>query len=288
MTKASDVDLTIPSVKTWRKVAKRTFFAIGEKRLDTLAAGIAFFGTLSFFPFVATLVAIGGIVLDPSQMNDVANAVGAYLPHDIANLITTQLTNATQDKSHNSIIAVGAVLLAIFGISGAVTTAISATNAAYGIQETRNAIKLRVTSMVWTFIVLIIIQILLPLLFIGNTILTSFGVPPATISLYGIARWIILFILLTIGLALFYHYGPNRARTKFQWVSWGALVATLLWITVTAIFFIYLQYFSNFSNSYSLFAGIIAMMMWLNFSSLAILVGAEVNYQLEKQTTKKR
>jgi membrane protein len=287
MAKTSDLDTTVPPLKVWKKVFVKTFFAIGEKRLDTLAAGIAFFGTLSFFPFMAALVAIGGIVLEPHQMNDIANAVGVYLPSDIANLITTQLTHATQDKSSNGIIAIGAVILAIFGISGAVTTAISATNAAYGIQETRNAIKLRITSMVWTFIILVLIQIMLPLLFVGNKLLTNLQIPAETIALYGYLRWIILFVLLTIGLALFYHYGPNRARTKFQWLSWGALTATLLWIFVTALFFVYLQYFANFSNSYSLFAGIIAMMMWLNFSSLAILVGAEVNYQLER-TKRKR
>lgn len=286
MTKMSDTGLVSNSVKTWINVAKQTFLSIGEKRLDTLAAGIAFFGTLSFFPLVTTLVAIGGIILEPSQMNDVTNAINTYLPHDIANFITTQLTSATQNKSHNSVVAIGAVMLAIFGISGAVTATISATNAAYGIKETRNVIKLRATSMVWTFIVLIIVQILIPLLFIGNRVLASFHVAPATIVLYEIARWIILIVLLTGGLALFYHYGPNRARTKLQWMSRGALVATLLWITVTALFFIYLQNFSSFSSYYSLFAGIIAMMIWLNLGSLSILIGAEVNHQLENHTKK--
>jgi membrane protein len=281
MVRKPKVPARITSPKLWRRVIKETFFALGDKNLGTLAAGIAFFATLSFFPFIATLVAISGIVLEPHQMTDIAQAIGAYLPQDIAHLITTQLTNATQNKAGNVFVAFTAFTLAIFSISGAVNTAMTAANVAYGVKETRTYIRVKLIGMLWTLGIIIAMAILLPVLFVNDSFLQGYGFNESAISMYLFLRWVVLFVLVVTGLAYFYHYGPNRARTPFQWLSWGAFVATIMWLIVTGAFFIYLQYFANFSNSYSLFAGIIAMMGWLNLSSFVILVGAEINYRLD-------
>ena len=93
-------------------------------------------------------------------------------------------------------------------------------------------------------------------------------------------------IIALVGLAVIYHFAPASKR-KWKWLSWGSIIATIMWIAITAGFFIYLQYFANFSNSYSLFAGIIALMMWINFSALAVLVGAYVNKSFEQSLSKK-
>lgn len=282
MTKRLSVSTSILSPDLWGRIAKEIFFALGDKNLGMLGASIAFYATLSFFPLIASLVAIGGIVLEPHQMSEVGSSIASYLPQDIASLITTQLSNATQHKEANPFIAIFALAIAIFGISSAVNTAMAATNTAYDIKETRHPVRLKIIGMMWALGLVISMAIILPVLFINESFLQDIGMNTMVITAYSVLRWVALFLLVIVGLAFFYHYGPNRARTKFQWLSFGAIVATLLWLLVTGLFFVYLQYFANFSDSYSLFAGIIAMMVWLNLTSFIILIGAEINYRLTK------
>ncbi len=288
MGKRSTATGNIFSAKMWREVAKDIFYALGDKNLGMLGASIAFYATLSFFPLIASLVAIGGIVLEPHQMTEVANTIAGYLPQDIANLITTQLSSATQNKQANPFIAVFALTLALFSISGAVNTAMTATNIAYDMKETRHPVRLKIIGMFWALGLVISLAIILPVLFINQSFLIEAGMNNLAVATYAVIRWAALFALVIIGLAFFYHFGPNRSRTAFQWFSWGAVVATALWLLVTGIFFVYLQYFGNFSDSYSLFAGIIAMMLWLNLTSFIVLIGAEINHRLDKHMTRTR
>lgn len=282
MVKGRKEKMHIFSPQVWWSVIKEIFFALGEKNLGMLGASIAFYATLSFFPLIASLVAIGGIVLEPHQMAEVGSSIASYMPQDIANLVTTQLSNATQNKEANPFIAVIALTLAIFSISGAVNTAMTATNIAYGIKENRNPIRLKLIGMFWALGLVVSLAIILPVLFINTSFLKDVGLNGVVIASYSVLRWVTLFLVVVVGLAFFYHYGPNRARTPFQWFSRGAVIATIMWLIVTAGFFIYLQYFANFSDSYSLFAGIIAMMLWLNLTSFIVVIGAEINHRLDK------
>ena len=270
------------SPQLWRKLIKELYVAWDEKNIGMLGASIAFYATLSFFPLIASLVAIGGTVLEPHQMTDVAAVIARYLPQDIANLITTQLSSATQNKVANPFIAVFALTLAIFSISSAVNAAMTAANIAYNIKETRNPIRLKIIGMFWALGLVVGLAIILPVLFVNESFLSSAGFDGVAVAAYSLLRWVVLFLLAIISLAFFYHYGPNRARTPFQWLSWGAVIATVLWLLVTGVFFVYLQYFANFSDSYSLFAGIIAMMFWLNLTGFIVVLGAEINHRLAK------
>jgi membrane protein len=95
----------------------------------------------------------------------------------------------------------------------------------------------------------------------------------------------VLILIVALFLAVFYRYGPNRETPYWQWVSWGSVLASVLWLGVTALFFVYARYFADFSDSYSVFAGIIVLMTWLNLTAFIVLLGAEVNNRLEKQTS---
>ena len=286
--KSSNVELASSpkdlSWKSWKKALLKTKDAIGNKNLSMLASGIAYGGTLAFFPLVIACVAIASIVISPEQMKDVITSIGSFLPSDMAGLLTAQLTSAMNNESSNVIIAVAAIALALFGVSGAMSSLVNGLNVAYQVAETRNIIKVRLTSLVLTCMMIVGLLIVLPLVAIGGDFLKSIGIPELLVSVFSVLRWLLLAIVMIIGLAVIYRYAPDRKNARWQWVSWGAVMATLLWMLVTAVFFIYVQNFANFSESYSLFAGIIVLMMWLNFTGLIVLVGAEVNYQLEKRT----
>lgn len=269
------------SLKTWRDALLETKNAISNKSLPILAAGIAYFATLAFFPLMAAAVAIAAFIMTESQISDAVAGLSQYLPADIASLISTQLQTLSGGNDSNITIAIFSILLSLFSVSGAVQNLVAATNVAYGVTETRGFIKLRSTSLAMTFSVVLLGFIILPLLLIKAEFLTGFGVPRVAADILMIGRWPVLIGIVMVVLAVFYRYGPDRHNPAWQWVSWGAVIATIIWSIVTVMFFVYAQYFANFSETYSLFAGIIVLMIWLNASSLAVLVGAEVNHRLE-------
>ncbi len=272
------------SWKSWKRALLETKDAITNRNLSMLAAGIAYGGTLAFFPLVVAGVAIASIVLAPEQIRTIVDGLGAYLPKDIASLLATQLTSALSNHSANILIAVAAIALALFGVSGAMSNLANALNVSYEVAETRSFIKARLVSLGLTAFMVLGMLIILPLIVLGETILRAWGIPEGAIVVFSILRWVLLAAAMSLGLSIVYRYAPDRPNVRWQWVSWGAIMATLLWLTVTALFFVYVQYFAAFNESYSLFAGIIVLMMWLNFSGLIVLVGAEINHQLEKRT----
>lgn len=271
----------------WKNALMATIRAIGTKRIGILAAGVAYFGTLAFFPLVAAAVAIASFIISGNQLHSVVSSIDTYLPKDIASLITTQLTNALHHKSSNIVVAVFSILLSLFSVAGAVTNLVSASNVNYDVRETRGFVKLRLISIFIMLSGLVTGVLVVGLLLLTQPVLAPLGVPGPLITVISIVRWIFIAGIVAVALAIFYRYGPNRDSPKWQWVSWGSTIASLLWLMGTALFFIYARYFAHFSQSYSLFAGIIVLMTWLNLTSFIVLLGAEINRQLEKRTVSK-
>lgn len=272
------------SPKDWKQALLETKNALGNKNLPIYAAGVTYFSTLAFFPLVAAAVAIAGFVIDADQIQDVAASLNAYLPKDIASLVTTQLQNVSDKNPANILVAVFAILLSVFSVAGAVQNMMNAINVAYGVKESRNFIKLKLISFVLTLGMILLGLIVIPVILVSHEFLLSLGIPDVLASTYQYVRWIILALIVTVALAVFYRYAPDRKNPKWQWVSWGAVMATILWLLGTVAFFIYAQYFAGFSDSYSLFAGIIVLMTWLNISAFIVILGAEVNHRLENKT----
>lgn len=251
-----------------------------------LAAGVAYFGTLSFFPLVAALVAIASMTLTSAQVVAIVNGMATYMPGDIASLFSTQLQNAATHQQANFVIMILALGLSIFGVSGAIDSIIKAITTIYHIKDTRSFIVQKLISIGLTVSFIAGMAIVLPLVFIGASFLARLGVPYEVIAVFSAVRWFALLVIAMTGLGVMYHFALPGKRA-WRWLSWGSVIATILWLAITAVLFIYLQYFSNFSNSYSLFAGIIALMMWINFSALAVLIGAAVNKAFDQTLTAK-
>lgn len=265
----------------WKKAMMATMKAMGKKRLGILAAGIAYFGTLAFFPLIAAGVAIAGFVMSDGQLHSVAASIDTYLPKDIASLVTTQLTNALHHQSANIAVAVFGILLSLFSVSGAVANLISASNASYEVDETRSFFKLRLRSVAIMASGLVAGILIIGLLLLSQPVLAPFGIPAYLITVITIVRWALIAVVVAIALAVFYRFAPNRHKPRWQWVSWGSAIASGLWMIGTALFFVYARYFAHFSQSYSLFAGIIVLMTWFNVTAMIVLLGAEINFQLE-------
>ncbi len=263
-----------------RQVLGKLLGDMNQANTMTLAAGIAYFAALAFFPSFAAMFAIATIVISPEQAAAIIENVNAYLPSDIAGLVTMQLEVQGDKFGNNIIFATVAIVVALFGASAATENMIRALNVAYGTTETRNLIKLRLLSMVVLVCTLLLVIVVMLLLVIGDY-MVDWGVPHELVLLVALIRWPLLLVMISGAFALLYRYGPDKPRAKWRWVSSGALLATGLWLIVTLALFAFARYSTMFSAAYTLFAGIVVLMMWFNFSALALLVGAHINRRQE-------
>ena len=275
------------SFSNWKAALMETKTAMKNKKLGIMAAGVGFYATLAFFPFMVAAVAIATLLMSPEQVQNVSQSVSALLPKDMASLVSSQLESALNNRKGSIAAAIIAIGISLFSVSGAVQNLISATSTVFDTKETRGIIKLRLLSLLMTVGLIIFGFLVIATLLINGSALQAVNAPQFIINLMPYVRWPILILLMTVALAALYRYAPDRKNARWQWVSWGALIATILWLILTVAFFIYSQNFANFSETYSLFAGIIVLMLWLNYSALTFLIGGEINHHLETKTSLK-
>lgn len=264
-----------------KKVATGVKDAIGEKRLSALAAGVAYYATLAFFPLLAAIVAIAALMITPEQLDSLIAVTEGYLPGDISSIVATQLQSLVERRVDNFLAAAIAIALALYGASGASKSLVAASNVVYGKKESRGWVIQQIIGVGWTVLGILFGFIVLSLMAVNQPFLQGVGIPEGVVSSVLLLRWVVVIIVTISGIAFFYRLGPNRRGVKLKWVAVGASLATIVWIVATTLFFAYLQNFANYTQSYSLFAGIIALMVWMNLSAMILLLGAEVNHQLE-------
>ncbi len=272
------------ALKDWKNALSQTRSAIHSKRIGILAAGIAYFLTFAVFPAIAAGVAILSFVISKPQFNNVVTVIENVLPNDLANLIISQLESALVSPSSSALIVIFGIVISLVSLSGAMTNIMNASNAIYEVDETRKKARVRVIGLGFIAAGAVITIIVLGLLILQDSYLESIGISPLFSDIIIAVRWLVITVLVTFGLAYFYRYAPNRQNPHWQWVTWGSCIATLIWLAGTILFFIYARYLADYTEAYSVFAGIIILMIWLNLTAFAVLLGAEINFRLENQT----
>ena len=276
----------IPS-RGWWDVAKRVKTQIKRDRLSIVAAGVAFYGLLAVFPGLVALVGLYGLLVEPAQVEQHVSAISGMLPPDAANLLLGQLHDlASTDKTALGIGAIGGLLLALWSASSAVRTLMEALNVAYHEEESRGFMRFYGTALVLTFGGVIAVVLAIALVVGLPAVLKLMGVEGIVGTLISLVRWPILAVLAIIGFAVVYRYGPSRAKPRWRWVSWGAAIAVALWIIGSALFSIYVTRFGNYNETYGAAGAVVVLLMWFLLSSYAILIGAEINGETERQTKK--
>ena len=275
------------AAKDWKIALLQTKNAIGSKRIGILSAGIAYFLTFAVFPAIAAMVAILSFVISKDDLTNAVEAIEGFLPTDIARLISSQLAAALDNPSSGVLIIIFGILIALVSLSGAMSNVINATNAIYEQDETRKFLRLRLLSGAFIIFAGAITVIVVSLLIVNEEALVSVGLPDWLVWSILVLRWVLIAALVTTGLSIFYRYAPDRKNPHWQWVTWGSVIATVLWLVGTTLFFIYTRYLAHYTESYSVFAGIIVLMIWLNLTAFIVLLGAEINFRLENQTRAK-
>lgn len=250
--------------------------AMNRKNLTIIAAGIAYYALLAIFPAIAAGMAIALFMLEPAQVQAMMRELTAYIPEEIANMLSVILSRQAGESSNLLAAALG-IGLALFGASGAMDNMTKALNAVYGVKETRNIVILKLLSIALTIGTILLAVIVAVLLLLTRDHLVGWGVPEWIAVVLSWSRWLLMLAIINFAILVLFRYGANRERTKWQFTSAGVATATGLWLLITAVFVTYMRYSAGLTQSYSIFAGVIALMMWFNFTATSVLVGALVD-----------
>ena len=263
--------------RVWRNILK--------KNLSLVAGGVTYYLLLSLFPALATLVSLYGLVADPRQVARTLNALSRVIPAGSQQLIAAELHHLT--AASNTALSAGAVIglvislaTASFGVSGM----ISAVNIAYDQEDTRSLAKFYWITLILTVGLIISGTVTLVLVALLPVILSHLDADATTKWVALVVEWPVLMGFVMATLMVLYRYAPHRENARWEWITPGAVIATLLWVIVSLLFTVYVARFNNYDATYGALGAVAVLLIWLWLSSYIVLLGAEINAEAERQT----
>jgi membrane protein len=270
----------------WKAVLLRTKEQFKSDNVTILAAGVAFYLLLALMPALVAVLAVYGLVSDPSDVGRHLNEFAAALPTDMRNLLEEQLrTAAAASDSKLGIGFVVGILAAVWAASKGARALVQAVNVAYDEEEGRGFLKLRLLGLAMTLggVLLMVVSLL------GLTVVPAIGDRLGGDTgrlIASIVRWPLLALIMTVALAVLYRYAPDRDNARWEWVTPGSIAGVVIWLLGSVAFTIYADQFGSFGETYGALGAVVVVMLWLWLTAMAILTGAEINGEAERQTKK--
>jgi membrane protein len=269
------------TARGFKDVAIRVKDEVGEDHVVLSAAGVAFFGFLAIIPALAAVVSVLGLITSPDDAADRAEDLFATLPPEARDLLTTQLeTISGQADSALSFGLVVSLAIALWSASSGMGHLISAVNAAYDETDRRGWFARKAMALLFTVGAVVFVLFALGGLAALPAILDAVGLP----SWLQLVYWPLLLAGFAIGLSILYRYAPFRDEPEWRWVSWGSAIAVVLWLVASLAFRIYAANFANYDESYGSLGAVVILLLWLLITAFVVLLGAEINAELEHQT----
>jgi membrane protein len=281
---SADATSVIPSViprRGWKDILLRVWNGIFADRMLANAAAVAFYTLLALFPAIAALVSIYGLFADPATIARQLDALSGIIPGGAVQVIGDQLTRVTQNG--NAALGIGfavGLLVSLWSTNGGVKAMFDALNTAHEEEEQRGIIKLNLVSLAFTIAMILFAVIAIACLVALPAVLRFLPVFVATVL--SIARWPVLAVLIALGLACLYRFGPSRREPRWRWISWGSAFAAVGWLVVSALFSYYAANFGTFNQTYGSLGAVIGFMLWIWLSVIVILLGAKLDAEIER------
>ena len=262
--------------------------AVGEFRVDALpdwAAALTYYGVLSIFPAILVLVSLLGLLGDQTT-NKVQDTLTAVAPGQAGQILDSAIDQVQANSATAGVVAIVSILIAFWSASGYIAAFMRASNAIYDVPEGRPLWKTLPIRIGLTAVIgLMLIASALIVVFTGDLadrIGDLIGLGPTAITVWSIAKWPVLVVLVSLMFAVLYWASPNARHGGFRWVSPGGVVAVLIWLIVSGGFAVYVSNFASYNKTYGALAGVVVFLVWLWLTNLAILLGAEFDAELER------
>ena len=297
-TRSPDPDAPLPVTRAGNPLAvisshgadilSGTYARINRDRILANAAGVVFYGLLAIFPAITALVSSYGLFADPSTISDNLRSLALLLPGDSFTIVQDEITRVVAKASSSLSLAFGfGLLLAIWSANAGVKAVLDALNVAYEVDEKRGLIHLNLVSLAFTVAGLAAVLVMVGAVIGVPLALQHLGLDDSARQLVQIGRWPVLGLALLVALLALYGFGPSRPTPKLPWLVIGAVFAIVLWLIGSALLSWYLSNFANYTATYGSLGAAIGLMTWMWLSAIIVLVGAELNSEIERQALPK-
>ena len=271
----------------WKDIRWRVYANIGDHRILALAAGMTYYSILAIFPALAALVAIYGIFTDAGSIAKHLDDVSGFVPGGAIDVAREQLTRVSSksDRALGLTFLLGLVI-SLWSANAAMKSLFDTLNIVYGEREKRGFFRLNAISLSFTIAGIVFVLSALAAVVAVPVLLNYLHLSNFSDLLIRIVRWPAMFIALALAIACIYRFGPSRAAPRWHWISWGSSAAALLWLGASALFSWYAANFGTFNETYGSLGAVVGFMTWLWISAIVILLGAELNAEMEHQTAR--
>lgn len=271
----------------WKDILLRVYGNISEHRIQLVAAGITFYGLLAIFPAIAAVVGIYGLFADPDKISEHLSSLSGVLPGGAMDVLRGEMNRiAGQGKGALGLAFIIGLVASLWSANSGTKSIFDALNIVYREDETRGFVRLTLVALAFTVGAIVFILLALALMIVVPPALNALGFGGTTNVLVKILRWPVLVVVVALLLAPVYRYGPSRARARWRWVTWGSAFAAIGWLVLSLLFTWYAAKFGSFNKTYGTLGAVIGFMVWTWLSTVVILIGAELDAEMEHQTAR--
>jgi len=276
----------IPSAG-WKDIFWRVYVSVNDNRLLAVAAGVVFYSLLAIFPAIAAFVSLYGLIADASTIDSHLSLAAGIFPAGAVDILHEQITRLTaKSDAKLSLGFITGLAVALWSANAGMKAIIDALNVVYDEKEKRSFVKLNLLSLLFTLIAILSLMIALAAVVIAPMVFSAVGLSSLWSLAIAVLRWPLLLVLAAMALAAIYRYGPSRAEARWQWLSVGSGAAAIGWLITSALFSWYIGHFGAYNATYGSLGAAVGMMMWMWISAIVILLGGELNAEIEHQTAK--
>jgi membrane protein len=271
--------------RAWPGILKRTFREFNDDHLTDLAAALTYYGVLAIFPMLIVIVSLLGLV-GHSVTQSLIHNLDTVAPGTTKQILTNAIENIQSDRGASGVAFVIGLVAAMWSASGYVAAFMRASNAVWDVEEGRPFYKTVPIRLAVTFITVVLLTLSAAAVVFTGSLASKLGnligVGSTAVQVWDIAKWPVLALIVVLILAILYYAGPNVRQPGFRWVTPGGLVAVVLWIVASAAFAFYVANFSSYNKTYGAIASVVVFLVWLWITNIVILLGAELNAEIER------
>jgi membrane protein len=274
--------------KGWQDIFWRMYEGIQNDRVLLVSAGVTFYGLLALFPATAAVVSLYTLFSDPSTINEHLLLVSGFLPQGALEIIGDQVRRiASKSQGTLGIAFLTTLLFSLWGANAGTKAIFDALNIIYKEREKRGFVRLTLQSLAFTVGATAFVLVAIGAIVAVPLALNLLGIPSSSLaSFLSMLRWPLLYVVILFALACLYRYGPSRTEPQWRWVTWGSAIAGGAWIIGSLLLSWYVANFGTYNATYGSLGAVIGFMVWMWLSAIVVLIGGEINAEMEHQTAK--
>jgi membrane protein len=270
----------------WKDILWRVYDGISRHRILAVAGSVVFYSLLAIVPAITAFVSFYGLFFSFGTINDHLSIVAGVVPPSAYDIIQDQITRIVSKSDGKLSLAFAlSVVIAIWSANAGMKALFDGLNIVYDEEEKRGFVKLNLESLAFTAAAIVTLLLAITVVVVFPLILAFVGWR-LNGTVLTLTRWPALFIVVMIGLSLIYRFGPSRREAKWRWLSVGSVFATFTWLAASLLFSWYLSNFANYNATYGSLGAVIGLMTWMWLSAIVVLLGAELNAEIEHQTAR--